>query len=114
VAQDGNINLHFLHVAELLVHVDNLWNCTQGKPGCTLDYVTSAVQQTLGQRGATHQMLHKVEALKVCVDIDSHLIPRQVFFVLRVALRAAISRYTLVSGAREQSVGTIEHKSSGT
>jgi len=45
-----------------------------------LDYVIPSIEEDFGQRASTLQILHKVEALKVCVDIDSHSLAHQPSF----------------------------------
>ena len=79
VTQDRDINLHIFHVAQLLLHIDDLWRRGHAESRCALDDVCTAIENTLGQRAASLQMLDKIEALKVCVDINAHSAQKELF-----------------------------------
>src|SRR6516162_337797 len=75
MTQDRDIDFHIFHVSQLLLDVDHLWERGYVEADGALDTVGTAVENTLGQITSALQMLDKVQALKVCVDIDAHYVP---------------------------------------
>ena len=75
MTQHRDIDFPIFHVSQLLLEVDHLWERGYVEADGALDNVGTAVEDTLGQITPALQMLDKVQALKVCVDIDAQYVP---------------------------------------
>src|SRR5262249_32057412 len=61
VTQYRDVDFHVVHGTQLLIHVDDRWDRGYIESGRTLDDIHAAIEHTLGQAAATHQMLDKIE-----------------------------------------------------